>query len=76
VHSVTEKAILDDVEKDGELLLLGDGRRLVVSNDEDATVASIWMPSVRLTLRKGKRGTLSVTNDDTGETISAAIKGT
>ena len=73
---MTEKAILDDVEKDGEVLLLADGRRLVVSHDEDATVASIWMPPVCLTLRKGKRGTLSVTNDDTGETISAAIRGT
>ena len=76
MRSVTEKAMLEDVEKDGGVLLLADGRRLVVSNDEDATVASIWMPPVRLTLRKGKRGTLSVTNDDTGETISAAIKGT
>jgi hypothetical protein len=76
VRSVTEKAMLDDVEKDGELLLLADGRRLVVSNDEDATVASIWMPPVCLTLRKGKHGTLSVTNDDNGETISAAIRGT
>ena len=73
---MTEKAMLNDVEKDGEVLLLADGRRLVVSNDEDATVASIWMPPVRLTLRKGKRGTLSETNDDTGETISAAIQGT
>jgi hypothetical protein len=70
VHSVTEKAMLNDVEKDGEVLLLADGRRLVVSNDEDATVASIWMPPVCLTLRKGKHGTLSVTNDDSGETIS------
>ena len=70
-----EKAMLDDVEKDGEFLLLADGRRLAVSNDEDATVASIWMPPVCLTLRKGKHGTLSVTNDDTGETISAACMG-
>jgi hypothetical protein len=69
--AVTEKAMLEDVEKDGETLLLADGRRLFVVNDEDATVASIWLPPVRLTLRKGKRGSLSVTNEDNGETISA-----
>ena len=67
--------MLDDVEKDGEVLLLADGRRLVVSNGDDATVASIWMPPVCLILRKGKHGTLSVTNEDNGETISAAIRG-
>ena len=72
MRSVTEKAMLEDVEKDGGVLLLADGRRLVVSNDEDATVASIWMPPVSLSLRKGKHGTVSVTNEDTGERISAA----
>ena len=68
--------MLEEVEKDGEVLLLADGRRLLVPNDEDETVASIWVPPLRLTLRKGKRGTLNVTNEDTGETISAVIGGT
>ena len=65
------KAFLEDVEKDGEVLLLDDGRRLKVSNADDATVASIWLPPARLTLRKGKRGDLSVTNEETDETVSA-----
>lgn len=64
-------AMLEDVEKDGEVLLLEDGRRLKVSNADDATVASIWLPPARLTLRKGKRGDLSVTNEETGETVAA-----
>ncbi len=65
------KAFLEDVEKNGEVLLLEDGRRLKVSNADGATVASIWLPPARLTLRKGKRGDLSVTNEETGETVSA-----
>ena len=73
---MAEKAVLEDVEKDGEVLLLADGRRLLVPNNEDATVASIWMPPLCLTLRKGKHGTLNVTNEDTGDTISATTRGT
>ena len=72
---MAEKAMLKDVEKDGEVLLLADGRRLLVPNDEDETVASIWVPPLRLTLRKGKRGTLNVTNEDTGDTISVTARG-
>lgn len=70
---MAEKSTLDDVEKDGEVLLLKDGRRLKVSNSEDATVASIWMPSTRVTLRKrkGRAAGITVTNEETGETISA-----
>ena len=70
---MVEKVTLDDVEKDGEVLLLEDGRRLKVNNRDDATVASIWMPSTRVTLRKGKgrSGSVTVTNEETGETISA-----
>jgi len=70
---LAEKATLEDVEKDGEVLLLKDGRRLKVNNPDDATAASIWMPSTRLTLRKGKGRAASVivTNEETGETISA-----
>jgi hypothetical protein len=73
-----EKATLEDVEKDGDVLLLADGRRLAVSPD-DATGASIWMCQARLTLREGKaRGrraafNLSVTNEETGETIAARL---
>lgn len=73
-----EKATLEDVEKDGDVLLLADGRRLAVSPD-DATGASIWMYQARLTLREGKaRGrraafNLSVTNEETGETIAARL---
>lgn len=68
-----EKATLEDVEKDGEVLLLEDGRRLKVSNRDDATVASIWLPPARVTLRKGKgrSASVTVTNEETGETISA-----
>jgi len=68
-----EKAMLKDVEKDGEVLLLEDGRRLKVNNSDDATVASVWMPSTRVTLRKrkGRAAGITVTNEETGETISA-----
>jgi hypothetical protein len=71
-----EKAILEDVEKDGDILLLADGRRLMV-NPDDAAVASVWFPAARLTLREGTaRGrraafNLTVTNEDTGDTITA-----
>ena len=70
---MVEKVTLEDVEKDGEVLLLKDGRRLKVNKSDDATVASIWMPSTRLTLRKGKgrAAGVTVTNEETGEIISA-----
>jgi hypothetical protein len=69
-----EKATLIDVENNGELLLLKDGRRLKIGDPDDATVASIWMPPLTVTLhkRKGRGDGLSVTNEDTGETISAS----
>jgi hypothetical protein len=68
---MTEKAVLDDVLKDGEVLLLADGRRLAVKR-ADSVVTSIWFPEARLTLRKGKRaGEMGVTNEDTGETVPA-----
>ena len=75
-HRLTEKATLEDVEKHGGVLLLKDGRRLKVNNSDDATVASIWFPSTRLTLRtrKGSAFSVSVTNEDTGETISATAE--
>lgn len=64
--------MLKDVEKDGEVLLLEDGRRLKVHNSDDATVASVWMPSTRVTLRKskGRVASVRVTNEETGETVS------
>jgi hypothetical protein len=66
-----EKAVLDDVLKDGELLLLADGRRLAVKR-ADSVITSIWFPEAHLTLSKGKRsGEISVTNEDTGETVAA-----
>lgn len=70
---MSTKAVLEDVEQDGEVLLLKDGRRLKVPNAEEATMASIWLPPARLTLRAGKGGSpnLSVTNEETGETVSA-----
>lgn len=73
---MAEKVTLEDVEKDGEVLLLKDGRRLKVNNRDDATVASIWMPSTRVTLRKrkGRAVGVSVTNEETGETISATAE--
>jgi hypothetical protein len=72
------KAILEDVEKGGDVLLLNDGRRLAVSPD-DAAAASIWMYPARLTLREAKAGgrraafNLSVTNEETGESIAAKL---
>jgi hypothetical protein len=76
---VAAKARLEDVEKNGDILRLADGRRLVVS-PQDATATSIWMHAARLTLRegkprKGKRAAfnLSVTNEETGETIAARL---
>ena len=68
---MAEKAILDDVLKDGEILLLADGRRLAVKR-ADSIATSIWFPEARLTLHKSKRaGEVSVSNDDTGETVIA-----
>jgi hypothetical protein len=68
---MTERTVLDDVLDDGETLLLADGRRLAVKR-ADSTVASIWLPPARLTLRKRKGGSdISVTNDETGETVVA-----
>ena len=70
---MTEKAVLDDVLDDGEMLLLADGRRLAVKR-ADSVVTSIWFPEARLTLRKGKSPAgISVTNDDTGETVPAKL---
>jgi hypothetical protein len=72
-ENVAENAVLADVERNGEVLLLADGRRLKVVRPDDATAASVWFPEARLTLRASKRrgATLSVTNEDTGETILA-----
>ena len=68
--------MLRDVEKDGEVLLLTDGRRLKVNSPDDATVASIWMPSTNVTLRKSRGAAFSVTvtNEDTGETVFATAE--
>jgi hypothetical protein len=69
---------LDDVEDDGGTLVLADGRRLEVSPD-DSEAASIWLPGMKLTLgRRGARGRrtafdLSVTNQETGETVAARL---
>jgi ABC-type taurine transport system substrate-binding protein len=75
---LADKAILKDVLRAGEILLLRDGRRLVVANRGDATAASVWFPGVRLLVKTGKRGQVVIENEDTGETISAksAPKGT
>jgi hypothetical protein len=72
---MAENVILEDVEKDGEVLLLTGGRRLSVS-PADATVTSVWMPEAPLTLRKGKgvAFNLVITNQETGETIAARVK--
>ena len=68
---MTENAVLEDVLNDGETLLLADGRRFSVKR-ADSTVASIWLPPARLTLRKRKGASdIRVTNDETGETVSA-----
>jgi hypothetical protein len=69
---MAEKAVLDDVEEGGEALILTDGRRLRVKPSDTETVL-IWMPTQDLTLRRGKDATfdLRVTNEDTGQTISA-----
>jgi hypothetical protein len=76
-----ERAVLEDVEKNGDVLRLADGRRLAVSPD-DAEAASIWMYEAELTLRerktRGRQGkrpafNVSVTNEDTGETVAARL---
>ena len=80
-RAMTENVTLEDVEQQGDVLLLADGRRLEVSPD-DATVTSIWQPHARLTLREGKSRSwfrrspfdLSVTNDETGQTIAARLR--
>jgi len=61
---------LEDVQRDGEILVLNDGRRFAVANADDATIASIWLPTMRITVKQGKRG-VRVTNADTGETVAA-----
>jgi hypothetical protein len=73
-----ENAILQDVEKNGDVLLLADGRRLAVIG-HDGVAASIWMYGARLTLRaiatRGRRKapSLEVTNEETGETVTATL---
>lgn len=67
---MAEKAILEDVLKAGGILLLKDGRRLIVTNRSDATAASIWLPGAKLRVKKGRRDQLAVANEETGETIS------
>ena len=69
-----EKATLADVERDGEALILADGRRLRVRPD-DTEVVCIWFPDAILTLAKGKDRAfdMNVTNEETGETIKATM---
>jgi hypothetical protein len=70
---MTEKAVLEDVLQNGDVLLLADGRRLAVAR-ADVDVTSIWFPEARLTLRKRKNAAgISVTNEDTGETVLAEL---
>jgi hypothetical protein len=64
-------ASLEDVQRDGEILVLNDGRRFAVANADDATVASIWLPTMRITVKQGKGRLVRVTNADTGETVAA-----
>ena len=68
---MTERAVLEDVLDDGETLLLADGRRLSLRR-ADSIIASIWLPPARLMLRRRKGASdIGVTNDETGETVSA-----
>jgi hypothetical protein len=71
-----EKVTLDDVGKDGDVLLLVDGRRLLV-NPKDAAVTSIWERLAPLTLRERRGGRaafgLTVTNEETGDTVAAKL---
>ncbi len=70
---MTERAVLADVLRDGEVLLLADGRRLTVKR-ADSAITSIWFPDSRITLRKGSDAAeIRVTNDDTGETVPARL---
>ena len=68
---LADKVTLADTERDGEVLLLKDGRRLLVANSDDATVASCWFPDADLVLKAGKRGNVLVTNMDSADTVSA-----
>jgi hypothetical protein len=74
VGNYEENAVLDEVERDGDILLLADGRRLLVNPDE-AAVTSIWAHSAKLTLREGKGEgfDLTVTNEETGDTVAARV---
>ena len=63
--------LLEDVLRDGEVLVLNDGRRFVVVGTGDATIASIWLPTARITLQRGEGRIVRVTNADTGETVMA-----
>jgi hypothetical protein len=71
VESMPDKAVLEDVLRDGEILLLADGRRLAVSRAA-TELTSGWFQEADLTLRKRKSGPeMDVTNEDTGETVQA-----
>ena len=63
---------LEEVLRDGEVLVLNGGRRLIIDEPDDATMASIWLPPARVTLRGGQQ--LRVTNVETGETVAARFK--
>jgi hypothetical protein len=73
------EATLADIERDGDVLVLADGRRLEVSPAE-ASVASIWLPGARLTLRetraRGRRAAfdLAVTHEEMGQTVAARVR--
>ena len=66
-----KETLLEDVRKDGEILVLSDGRRFAVTDGDDATIASIWLPTARITLQQGKGRLVRMTNADTGETVAA-----
>jgi len=64
---------LEEVLCDGEVLVLSDGRRLVIDDLDDATLASIWLPPARIAMRAGLGQKLRVTNVETGETVAARL---
>ena len=62
---------VEEVLRDGEVLVLNGGRRLIIDDPDDATMASIWLPPARVTLRGRSGERLRVTNV---ETVAARFK--
>ena len=65
-----EEATLLEVQENGLLLTLLDGRRLRLANVGDITMTLLWLPTTELELSEGQHG-VTVRNLDDNEAVIA-----